>query len=378
MCDALHRHTLVPPSFRRQNNPLTNSVPNLELARAWLGNCFHSHAPCHSVQHVEIMPLRLLDVSNISCVKLSLDFQNRKRYVTLSYKWGQGAKFLLKSENLMSSVEGVELTSFPETFLDAVETTSYLGFNYLWIDALCIKQDDPQELDDQVRVMDDIFKGSSLTLFAGASEIAHSGLGLMRDPVLCQPTKVNLTFSLNGWMYNKLFFIQSFQLFATDREDYEVLTLFQRGWVLQEEVLARRGLIFATDGMWWGCICEEAKERDLKCSKIERIRNRCSQFDSFNNLRVWLLGHDPYTESKRWSNTNDRGDILDEWYTMIEKYSKRQLSFDSDVLRAVAGLASAVGKLRGFTYVSGLWAEDMQLGLLWRTFQSSSATGILP
>jgi hypothetical protein len=361
-----------------QNNPLTNSVPNLELARAWLENCFHSHAPCRSVQHVEIMPLRLLDVSDISCVKLSLDVQTINCYVTLSYKWGQGAKFLLTSGNSMALVSGVSVASFPQTFCDAVEATNYLGFNYLWIDALCIKQDDPQELDDQIRVMDDIFKGSSLTLFAGASESAYSGLGVMRDPLLSQPTEVNLTFHFNGSVYNKPFFINGFRSLAVDGRHYEELPQFQRGCVLQEEVLALRGLIFASDGTWWRYIYEEAEERNVNSSKKEHIRNRYCRFDTFNNLRVWLLGCDPNTESERWPKSNIKREILDEWYTMIKKYSKRQLSFESDVLRAVAGLASAVGKLRGYIYLSGLWAEDLQFGLLWRTYPSSNTTGILP
>lgn len=60
-----------------------------------------------------------------------------------------------------------------------------------------------------------------------------------------------------------------------------------------------------------------------------------------------------------------RDNHYDAWYSMVTNYNVRALSYETDVLVALAGLASAVATKHGCTYFAGLWKGDLQIGLCW-------------
>lgn len=53
------------------------------------------------------------------------------------------------------------------------------------------------------------------------------------------------------------------------------------------------------------------------------------------------------------------------WDSIIKEYSQRELTFGKDRLPALAGLAARYGKETGYTYLAGLWREEMPQALLW-------------
>lgn len=55
------------------------------------------------------------------------------------------------------------------------------------------------------------------------------------------------------------------------------------------------------------------------------------------------------------------------WLLILEDYTKRELTFESDKLPALKGLAQYVTDLTQDQYVFGLWKSSLRLGLLWRT-----------
>lgn len=60
-------------------------------------------------------------------------------------------------------------------------------------------------------------------------------------------------------------------------------------------------------------------------------------------------------------------DYLAWWYTEVVKaFTKRSLTFPTDVLLAVAGLARQVEVDLSFTYLAGLWLEDINYSLIWQ------------
>jgi hypothetical protein len=52
--------------------------------------------------------------------------------------------------------------------------------------------------------------------------------------------------------------------------------------------------------------------------------------------------------------------------SLIQECS-RELTYPSDVLPALSGIASKISEIYGLHYVAGLWGEDLQLGLLWQS-----------
>lgn len=96
--------------------------------------------------------------------------------------WGSGNTILktLKG-NLAQHIAGLLLVSLPATFKDAVLVSRYLGFEYLWIDALCIIQDEESDWQHECSFMQDIYQRSSLTIAAGSAKDSISGFLRFRD-----------------------------------------------------------------------------------------------------------------------------------------------------------------------------------------------------
>lgn len=91
--------------------------------------------------------------------------------------------------------------------------------------------------------------------------------------------------------------------------------------------------------------------------------------DGFASLRLLTRGHISSEEDRRpWQ----RGKHFVRWLSMAQNYVQRDLTFESDALCALAGVAKALALNHGCTYYCGLWKEDFQNGLLWHV------VGLLP
>ncbi|KAH9213297.1 hypothetical protein DL95DRAFT_410439 [Leptodontidium sp. 2 PMI_412] len=87
--------------------------------------------------------------------------------------------------------------------------------------------------------------------------------------------------------------------------------------------------------------------------------------DPFGMLCLWL--RNIYKEYDR-----ERHNTFDEWYKLITRYACRSLTFQTDVLQALAGIANAMAAVQNFSYGNGLWRDDLGVGLLWYIPQSDS------
>jgi hypothetical protein len=145
-----------------------------------------------------------------------------------------------------------------------------------------------------------------------------------------------------------------------------------RGWVIQEEILSRRGLLFGSEQMSWRCLCGRSLGDSPNYKSVPSIADLHGgryvidgpyhpPGDDFNEFRLWLIDRDPLPDRDR----SHRNNQFDQWYEMVEKYSRRSLAVDRDVLPALSGLASAMAKTHNCTYITGLWAEDLQVELAW-------------
>ena len=170
---------------------LRQEVPReLEIRRVlgWLSACTTSHTDCkieESTTFERAFPglrvLRLIDVMQ-NCL---IETRDLCEYAALSYVWGDVPNFKLNRANkrellVPGSVEKV-WKILPRTIRDAIELTRRLGLVYLWVDTLCLSQNDADDLDLGVAVMDQIFERAWLTIIAACGHNAHAGLPGVRE-----------------------------------------------------------------------------------------------------------------------------------------------------------------------------------------------------
>jgi hypothetical protein len=126
------------------------------------------------------LDFRLIDVDSMCIVYAP----RQCRYIALSYVWGQrnNRRLVLTSDNEEALMEQGGLareetrTSIPNTILDAMSVVRKLGERYLWVDSLCLLQDEANELQDCVAIMDLFYEMAVLTIVAASGEDAWSGL----------------------------------------------------------------------------------------------------------------------------------------------------------------------------------------------------------
>jgi len=174
-----------------------DSSPTIELAKSWLHDCDLIHRRCYTKNSgISAVPSRLIDLGTLEYSHLRLIFRkdyfqsqlqslpehprvNDGRYMTLSHCWGAPSDFQQRACTTKNNIEArksnIDIAILPKTFQDAIKITRYLGVRFLWIDTLCIVQDDAQDIDQEYTAMKDIFLGSYCTIAASDSHDGNGG-----------------------------------------------------------------------------------------------------------------------------------------------------------------------------------------------------------
>lgn len=235
------------------------------------------------------------------------------RYVALSYVWGQTQTFQLVRNNVKDlrtegSLDQIR-PRLPQTIRDAMTFVESLGERYLWVDTLCLVQDDENDVGLGIELMNSIFQGSYFTLVAGSGDHANSGLPgarpHSRNPrqLIAQITPTTRMAVVHGIDWH------------LGRSVYG-----ERGWTLQELVLPRRTVIFTNNQVHFRCMNANWSEDTLADRALH-----------------WLDPDD--SNISRIPSSAERN--VAAWWTyqkLCEDYSTRLLRFESDALRAVAGI----------------------------------------
>lgn len=199
---------------------LPTRPPHLDLrrVRGWLDFCDNHHASCCSSQIIAKKPissifpglqfLRLVDVQSMRLVTV----ERICRYVTLSYVWGSAfnARLTQSNRDHLSRPGSIQEAwhLMPRTIKDAIELVRGLGEKYLWIDSLCLVQNDPTDVQNGVSVMDLIYKTSILTIVAAGGHDANAGLSGIHNTRVSQqyqlPIRPNLTMAVYASLNDRL------------------------------------------------------------------------------------------------------------------------------------------------------------------------------
>jgi Heterokaryon incompatibility protein (HET) len=230
------------------------------------------------------------------------------------------------------------------TFRDAIDLTRRLGFQYIWIDSLCIIQDSRADWAVESAKMAIIYANSALTIAATSSASGTGGL------YRATPDYEVSGKTLDGEAF-KLFFRRRIEHSLAHDPDMDAqLPLLSRAWVFQERMLSPRVLHFGPQELFFecrsDCTCECGEILGLEIPLPAPKLSHWQVFISNNN------NADAYYCARAW-----RG--------MVAQYSTLRLKYGSDRLPAFGGLARQVSQMRRSKYLAGLWEDSIIDDLCW-------------
>jgi hypothetical protein len=190
----------------------------------------------------------------------------------------------------------------PLTIANAISVVDLLGERYLWVDALCIVQDDETMKHDQIENMASIFANASITIIANDGEDANHGLrGLMG---ISPPRNVS----------QDVFTIQKgFTVINDGLPQCPEFPWLRRAWTFQEDIFSRRTLSFGANSVRWDCACSSYQET-----------RRTDGSPGPNRLYTKLKN--PNTFSTPFPDFSAYSDFM-------INYSRRELSYQEDAVR---------------------------------------------
>ncbi|KAF5636260.1 heterokaryon incompatibility protein [Fusarium tjaetaba] len=341
----------------------------IDEIKAWVDACETEHDLCPQ-RHSSALPKRVLQIANDN---VSLYVSERKevqtddqRYVALSYRWGNDLPLRLTKDTMSDFIEGQPISKLPQTLQDAVRISRNLGFKFIWIDALCIVQDDENDWVEQSALMADIYRHSSLNLCAADSAGCGSGIVEMAAPHLMEVAAATTQSTDTGLRETVVLVGGPISRYVID---WSGCGLLSRGWVFQEGLCSPRGLyVSRRHGLLWDCgtmIDMIDSDKPILTGDADHAFNPRNERRSFLSLTK-LPKHDSMAV-RNFSFT---------WYDWTSLYTSRYLTRKTDRLPAVAGMASYVASLSGMKYKAGLWEEDILRGLMWRRSSSGHANRV--
>jgi len=184
--------SLIPTRSISRDRSLLSTA---SAVKSWLRACSETHKSCRPVQNQEALPTRLLEIQ-LGSSKLELKLVEihglTGLYFALSYVWGlPGNVFRTTQNNCSSLLQAIDPSSPPSVILDAVVLTRAIGVRYLWVDSLCIIQDDASDWEREALAMATVYNRASLVISATLSQ--DSSYGIITSPGSQDPV-------LKGWI----------------------------------------------------------------------------------------------------------------------------------------------------------------------------------
>ncbi|KAI8632030.1 heterokaryon incompatibility protein-domain-containing protein [Xylariaceae sp. FL1651] len=305
-------------------------VDPFEIARMWLRKCLEMHDRCRTLKS-QGRPTRLVWVTD-NTVKLVLTetLDQMPQYATLSYCWGSKPFAVLTPRNLTSFLESIPQKDLPKTFTDAIYIVRKLGIAYIWIDALCIiqQQDDNSDWKHEAGHMRWVYGGAHVNIAASSATNVYEGCFL-------KPKYFNGGFcarvSTKDYCTLRNFHSQRIYEEATS-DTY----LAGRAWSFQEKLLAPRTIYIGKQGLFWEC----------RTTALSEFLPRGFP----RNLDSQLVR----PENQAWN-----------WSTIVEEYSKTSLTYASDRLPALSGISTRQHEVIRDQYLAGMWRKRFVTELPW-------------
>ncbi|CCF39016.1 hypothetical protein CH063_02036 [Colletotrichum higginsianum] len=268
--------------------------------------------------------------------------ERTSRFLTLSYTWGRTKNFRTLKSNLGAVRQpgalfsGPIASEVPLTIRNAIRLTEALGETRLWVDSLCIVQDDSLALAHDLRHMHRIFASSFLTIIAKDGQDAGYGLRGLRGISPPRATKQHVVPLAGG---ERLATMNN----SEPGKEPEVYDYDQRMWTFQEKMFAKRQLIFANGSVIWQCNCVQWSEHVTSHAEADR--------------RGQMMQDEELSMSVPSLSLN----------SLVVDFNRRNLTFDGDVSAAFSGISTYLERRFPYGFIAGHPEFFFDISLLWHS-----------
>ncbi|KAK0615367.1 heterokaryon incompatibility protein-domain-containing protein [Bombardia bombarda] len=341
-----------PPEHVFIPTPCTQASRDMGMIKRCFAACRKHHPGCVDILNHAKRPTRLIDVIDmklVATVTLPDAVLTGFEYFALSYVWGTDPVPMLKTSSVLffEAIRALEHASItlPKTIVDAINVTRSFGVRYLWVDSLCIIQDDKEDKMSEISAMDQIYAGAALTIVAATGSSANASL-----------------MDIDSFVLSSKYVTMEDLRFDLDRPEFQPTVEFStwatRGWTLQELICSNRLLYFTPERTYYSCKAGNWNE-DFPFNAsipLDDDHDRHLHDDDPKGLGfATVAGGKSNTASSSTS-----------YLTMVEKLSMRNFTLDEDVLNASLGMyRMCIGKGLGLA-ASGLPILHLEAALMWQ------------
>lgn len=320
-----------------------------QVATDWLTTCQTTHGMCGNLSMSTEKPTRLIEILDEDAVRL-VETKGRSDidgYVALSYCWGKDARkddSILRGEtrdhNYRARLRGFAVSELPQALRDSVKFIYWTGTKHLWIDAVCIIQQDNDHADfkREAPKMARVYGNATFTFSVASSKRATESLfrpGTGRTAWRLLTNNVELVKKIGN-------------LAIPLSEAREHSPLAERGWTLQEEYLSPRRLYWFNHSLYWTCA-------EITCSE--------AGFKTTHGLDEGPKRPESFLAA---IFQDDNRLLHEEWMRIVTSFVSRSIGERSDKFKAVAGVATRYYQPDlGEQYLAGLWRNTFAEELCW-------------
>ena len=346
---------------------------SLNRLRSWLDVCTSTHPACASI-NVSV-PSRLVDVNEvykngIPGVRLVETVPGEKgTYACLSHCWGLTPIMCCTTRaTLQDRLDFIEFDFLPRNFRDAIALARGIGLRLIWVDSLCIIQDDGADWEVESAKMAGIYRNAYLTIAATSSADSTGGCFSSTTPDLC--------FSIDrgdgsSYVVGARMCDKAARLSWNRTAVKERLPLLERGWVFQERLLSRRVLHCMYGELAFECLegstCE-CEGRSLPPHPPPKLMAQLVM--ALKPTHHQLMARASGSQNGPPNST----DASYQWRQMVVRYMTLSLTKNTDILPAISGCARIVQGWTGDDYCAGMRKRTLHYELLW-CIQSKNALG---
>ncbi|TVY24045.1 hypothetical protein LHYA1_G007083 [Lachnellula hyalina] len=331
-------------NIKEKGRIVPSSQIDFMLPMFWNRKCRYHLSPVHEDHASQTdsysLPVgfRLIDTKQMCIVSADSTFQ----YLTLSYTWGTGETLKLLNENFDELAQENALSKYehliPQTIKDAMYLVPKLMDRYLWVDALCIIQNDADDKQAQISAMDQIYGHSVLTIAVAYGEGAEAGIPGVRpgsrSVMQRAETIQDICLANRPWSFDK----------SVGESKWNT-----RAWTFQERILTKRTLFITEQQMFFKCDhvagCQ-AEDLDTKLQARKPVTYPMED-----------TGKD--TIPSRWSIN------IVTYQRTVESFVTRDLTYPGDMLNAFEGIAQKMRPIFRSKFLYGLPQTELEYCLLW-------------
>ena len=321
------------------------SIPNLvdwQRVKTWLPPFTSNSHALNELGECRSASFMLLDVQDNRIVRVGT--LSGMKYAALSYVWGAARTSEAWCQNIQTKHDAglvpvpIDFDSLPATLQDAMVICRSLDIKYLWIDSICIAQNQDLNKANAIADMGHIYMACHLCIVAAANGGVHDPLPGVRTP------RNHHYLTINGLKIG----ISTPAL----RDTLHSSKWNSRGWCFQESTLAPRSLVIMEDQIFL------QSGNSIRCESVDiDIGN---DYDEANQD----FKEEPLTTLSLYSNT-DADTTFSIYKDFIVNYTRRNLSFEADIEHAFEGLAKVLHRRFGLRLFHGLSATHFVQSLNW-------------